>query len=243
MRFACFGGDAMLGRAWLIDPSGGRGFVGDVLVAGGGIAAAWTGVDGVPGGCVVVDGAGLVACPEFIDLYAHLREPGYECKESIATGARAGAWGGFTARCCMPNTDPPIASYCYGDALRGRPLMLRQARLIGLSDGRDFVGDILAAGGEIAAAYPVVDGISEGCVVVDAAGLVACGAWAGAGGGFTARCGMPNAGQPIDSESVNGGIESSALAHGGRSVIVEQVAAGHGGRMAALYQFNGGEGA
>jgi dihydroorotase len=49
-----------------------------------------------------------VVCPGLIDLHVHLREPGQEHKETIATGARAAAAGGFTAVCAMPNTDPPI---------------------------------------------------------------------------------------------------------------------------------------
>jgi len=53
-----------------------------------------------------VDVRGLVICPGFIDLHCHLREPGREDKETIATGTRAAAAGGFTAVCAMPNTDP-----------------------------------------------------------------------------------------------------------------------------------------
>lgn len=56
----------------------------------------------------VQDVSGLVVCPGLIDLHVHLREPGGEHKETIATGARAAAAGGFTAVCAMPNTDPPI---------------------------------------------------------------------------------------------------------------------------------------
>jgi len=52
------------------------------------------------------DAAGLIVAPGFIDLHAHLREPGQESSESIETGTRAAARGGFTAVCCMPNTKP-----------------------------------------------------------------------------------------------------------------------------------------
>ena len=51
---------------------------------------------------------GLIVCPGLIDFHCHLREPGFESKETIATGTRAAAYGGFTTICCMPNTRPPL---------------------------------------------------------------------------------------------------------------------------------------
>lgn len=54
----------------------------------------------------VFDAAGLIVAPGFIDLHVHLREPGFEYKETIASGARAAVAGGFTSVCCMPNTQP-----------------------------------------------------------------------------------------------------------------------------------------
>jgi dihydroorotase len=54
----------------------------------------------------ILDAAGLIVAPGFIDLHAHLREPGQESSETIETGTRAAARGGFTAVCCMPNTKP-----------------------------------------------------------------------------------------------------------------------------------------
>ncbi len=56
----------------------------------------------------IVDADGLIVCPGLIDLHVHLREPGGEHKETIRTGTRAAAAGGFTAVACMPNTSPPI---------------------------------------------------------------------------------------------------------------------------------------
>jgi dihydroorotase len=56
----------------------------------------------------VLDADGLIVCPGFIDMHCHLRQPGQEDKETIATGTRAAARGGFTTVCCMPNTSPPL---------------------------------------------------------------------------------------------------------------------------------------
>jgi len=57
-------------------------------------------------GTRVIDGDGLVMAPGLVDLHAHLREPGFEHKETVETGSRAAAVGGYTAICAMPNTDP-----------------------------------------------------------------------------------------------------------------------------------------
>ena len=83
---------------------------GDLLIVDGRIQQVGEVVrDGdVPAECQVISGAGLVACPGFIDLHTHLREPGYEDKETIGTGVLAAARGGFTTICCMPNTSPAI---------------------------------------------------------------------------------------------------------------------------------------
>jgi len=76
----------------------------DVLLADGRVAE--LGPRLAARGAEVLDAEGLVVCPGFIDIHTHLREPGREDKETIATGTRAAAAGGYTAVCAMPNTDP-----------------------------------------------------------------------------------------------------------------------------------------
>jgi dihydroorotase len=55
-----------------------------------------------------IDASGLLVCPGLVDMHVHFREPGFEYKETIESGARAAAAGGFTSVACMPNTDPPL---------------------------------------------------------------------------------------------------------------------------------------
>jgi dihydroorotase len=92
----------------IIEPSKGLDLIGDLLILDGRVAHLEGEVP--PSGCPVLQAQGLVVCPGFIDLHCHLRQPGFEDKETIATGTRAAARGGFTTICCMPNTEPPIDS-------------------------------------------------------------------------------------------------------------------------------------
>ncbi len=88
----------------IIDPSQAMELTGDVLVSDGRIQQVGKAL--VANGAEIFDATGLVVAPGFIDLHVHLREPGFEYKETILSGARAALAGGFTAVCCMPNTDP-----------------------------------------------------------------------------------------------------------------------------------------
>ncbi|TET37824.1 MAG: dihydroorotase [Dehalococcoidia bacterium] len=93
----------------IIDPSQGIDMVGDLLIAEGGIAWVGKAREAMPEEPFsLLHAEGMVVSPGFIDLHCHLREPGFEEKETIATGTRAAARGGFTTICCMPNTEPPI---------------------------------------------------------------------------------------------------------------------------------------
>jgi len=102
----------------LFDPGQGIDKVGDLLVAEGKIA--WLGDKGKTPKATqnVIDASGFFVCPGFIDLHCHLREPGFEDKETIATGTMAAARGGFTTVCCMPNTNPPLDTQSSIDYVR-----------------------------------------------------------------------------------------------------------------------------
>ncbi|MBK5187844.1 MAG: amidohydrolase family protein, partial [Gemmatimonadaceae bacterium] len=97
--------DVLLVGGHVIDPASGRDEVADVLLRAGRIEAIGRSL-GHPDGAEVLDCAGAFVSPGFIDVHCHLREPGREDVETIATGARAAAAGGFTAICAMPNTEP-----------------------------------------------------------------------------------------------------------------------------------------
>ena len=98
--------DLLLRGGTLLDPESGEARRADVLIREGVIARIGEDLD--DGGVPVYEAAGKTLSPGWMDMHVHLREPGYEHKETIATGARAAAFGGFTAVACMPNTDPPI---------------------------------------------------------------------------------------------------------------------------------------
>jgi dihydroorotase len=108
-RLANQPGNLLIRGGRIIDPSQGINVVGDLFISEGKIAWLSTQQAGpLPENHQVIQARGMVVCPGFIDLHCHLRQPGFEEKETIATGTRAAAKGGFTSVCCMPNTKPPV---------------------------------------------------------------------------------------------------------------------------------------
>jgi dihydroorotase len=106
--------DVVIRGARVLDPTEGVDSILDVRIDGGTIAAIGAGLDA--NGHRVVDGSGLVLAPAFVDPHVHLRTPGREDEETIATGTAAAAAGGYCAILAMPNTDPVVDS---ADVLRG----------------------------------------------------------------------------------------------------------------------------
>ncbi len=119
-----------MSRIWIrggrvLDPASERDAVLDVLIEDGRIAA--VGDDLAPVGAERIDASGCWVAPGFVDLHAHLREPGQEYKEDIASGGRAAAAGGFSAVACMANTnpvndDPSVTDYILDRARQEAPV-------------------------------------------------------------------------------------------------------------------------
>ena len=109
--------DLDLSRAWIVDPATGRQGPGELVVRGGTLEGlAWLEGRAAAG----IDDRGVVVTPGFVDLHAHLREPGDPAAETIATGLAAAAHGGFTTVCAMPNTSPPTDSPAMIGAFQAR---------------------------------------------------------------------------------------------------------------------------
>ena len=138
----------------IIDPSQGIDEVGNLLITEGKIS--WLGggerTPPLPD-CSVLHADGLIVCPGFVDLHCHLRQPGFEEKETIATGTKAAARGGFTTVCCMPNTEPPLDNQTVVDYVKSTATKEGVVRVLPIgciSKGRR--GQELAEMGELASA-------------------------------------------------------------------------------------------
>src|SRR6266853_916005 len=96
----------LIANGYVIDPTQGIHTGKSVFIEDGRVVGLLSHSDDVPEGCEVIDAIGLIVAPGLVDMHAHLREPGHEYKETIASGAAAAVAGGFATVCAMPNTDP-----------------------------------------------------------------------------------------------------------------------------------------
>jgi dihydroorotase len=143
--------DLCLRGGRVIDPGRGVDAEADVILKDGVVARSGKGIaSGVSGDVRVIDVRGKWVLAGLIDLHTHLREPGHEYKEDIATGTRAAAAGGFTAVCAMPNTNPP------NDTRAVTELIVRRAREVGAvrvypvgAISKGLAGETLAEMGEL----------------------------------------------------------------------------------------------
>jgi dihydroorotase len=132
----------------VVDAAGSR--LADVVMSAGQVVEVGVGVS-VPRGATVLDAGGCLVSPGLVDLHTHLRQPGAEDAETVETGARAAALGGFTAVVAMPNTDPPVDSAAVAlEVLSlGTGAMCQVAVAGAITMGR--AGERLAPIGELAA--------------------------------------------------------------------------------------------
>ena len=170
--------DLDLSRVWLVDPAQGREGPGELVVVDG-ILETVTWLEGAEADGI--DPTGVVVAPGFVDLHAHLREPGNEDAETVASGLAAAAHGGFTTVCAMPNTTPTLDEPGVLAAVRGAASVSGSSVEL-LAYGAVTVrraGETLAALGELADAG-VVGFSDDGAPVRSAAILRNALAYAGA---------------------------------------------------------------
>ena len=139
----------------VVDPSQGLDQGMDVLLEDGVVSAVGERLE-TPADAEIFDAAGLVVAPGFIDLHTRLCEPGFEYKETIETGSRAAVAGGFTAVCCMPDTDPTNDDPAVTEYILKRADRAGLARVYpvgALSNGLE--GEAMAEIGEMVAAGAV----------------------------------------------------------------------------------------
>jgi len=152
----------------VIDPANGVDAGADVLIADGSIQRVGPSLL-APANVEILDATGKVVCPGFIDIHVHLREPGYEYKETVATGTRAAAAGGFTAVCCMANTDPVNDNRSVTDYILAKARSEGVVRVYPIGAvTRDLAGKELAELAELAEAGCVAFS-DDGNPVMDAA--------------------------------------------------------------------------
>lgn len=149
----------------VIDPGRLNG-VADVLIEGGKISAVEPNLQEKfrkVKALKIIDAKGLLVCPGFVDLHVHFREPGFEYKETIATGSAAAVAGGFTSVCCMPNTHPVNDSRSITEFILAQAAAAGKARVFPIGAiTKGSKGEELAEIGEL---------VDAGCVAVSDDGV------------------------------------------------------------------------
>jgi dihydroorotase len=149
----------------VVDPASSTDAVQDVLITDGRVER--VGRD-LPreAATTVLDATGKIVCPGFIDIHVHLREPGYEYKETVASGTRAAAAGGFTAVCCMANTHPVNDNRSITDYIRAKAAVEGAVRVYPIGAvTRGLAGEELAELAELAEAGCVAFSDDGKCVM------------------------------------------------------------------------------
>jgi len=149
----------------VVDPANSTDAVQDVLIGGGRIERVGRELP-VADGTAVLDATGKIVCPGFIDIHVHLREPGFEYKETVASGTRAAAAGGFTAVCCMANTHPVNDNRSITDYIRAKAAVEGVVRVYPIGAvTRGLGGEELAELAELAEAGCVAFSDDGKCVM------------------------------------------------------------------------------
>ncbi|MFY9269328.1 MAG: dihydroorotase [Candidatus Manganitrophaceae bacterium] len=141
----------------ILDPAFGRDAVGDLLIEEGIIREVGLNLS-LKGDIQRIDAAGKLVVPGLIDLHTHLREPGFEYKETVATGIAAAVAGGFTTICAMPNTDPVNDNRSVTELILERAIATGKAHVLPVGAiTKGSKGEELAEIGEL---------IDAGCVAI-----------------------------------------------------------------------------
>ncbi|HZS01909.1 MAG TPA: dihydroorotase [Chloroflexota bacterium] len=218
----------------VLDPASGLDRFADVRVRDGRIAAIEPGLAAADGEAVL-DARGCVVAPGFVDLHCHLGEPGYEDRETLATGTRAAAAGGFTTVCCMGDTQPRLDCGAEIAALRERAAATGIVRVLPIgcvTRGRE--GGELAELGELAAAGAVA--FSDDARPVRSSRLLRHAL------AYSAMLGRPVVEHAVDPELAEGGLVHEGpvatwLGLPGVPAAAEEIAVG---RAIALARLTGG---
>ena len=146
-------GSLLIKGGRIIDPAGGLDMAGDILVEDGKIVRVAKEIK-PENSMEVIHAAGKLVVPGLIDMHVHLREPGLEAKETIATGTRAAARGGFTSVACMPNTKPVVDNQAVVEFIKARAAQTGVVNVFPIgnitkgSEGKELaeIGDMQGAG-------------------------------------------------------------------------------------------------